>query len=247
MQYAHCINVKAIGTLCYVYMYLLLYFILWTDIERSKRKRREGQTGNNRERAKSKERARMGNNSTHHTNIHAHNIHTCIYVHTHKSTIMYYNVTCITIYAHSQSERLAQVQKEEQEMLETHSIPLRNYLMRHVMPTLTEGLIEVCKVRPDDPVDYLVSTSPLYLYVYLNLLYSLNICSRVILRLTDTGALNETPCTHYKTWKKYVYIVIVIIKSNKIYNIYNKLCIVIAHAWQTDVYTYTYTHTSQLM
>ncbi len=43
-------------------------------------------------------------------------------------------------------------------MLETQSIPLRNYLMQHVMPTLTEGLIEVCKVKPDDAVDYLVST-----------------------------------------------------------------------------------------
>lgn len=47
--------------------------------------------------------------------------------------------------------------KEEKEMLETRSMPLRNYLMKHVMPTLTEGLIEACKVKPDDPVDYLVS------------------------------------------------------------------------------------------
>ena len=42
-------------------------------------------------------------------------------------------------------------------MLETKSLPLRNYLMKHVMPTLSEGLIEACKVKPDDPVDYLVS------------------------------------------------------------------------------------------
>lgn len=55
-----------------------------------------------------------------------------------------------------QSEQLAKVKQEEQEMLETQSIPLRNYLMKHVMPTLTQGLIEVCKVRPDDAVDYLV-------------------------------------------------------------------------------------------
>lgn len=48
------------------------------------------------------------------------------------------------------------MKQEEQEMLETQSIPLRNYLMRHVMPTLTQGLIEVCKVKPDDAVDYLV-------------------------------------------------------------------------------------------
>jgi adenylate kinase len=27
--------------------------------------------------------------------------------------------------------------------------------MRHVMPVLTSGLMEVCKVRPTDPVDYL--------------------------------------------------------------------------------------------
>ncbi|XP_065882861.1 adenylate kinase 7-like [Dysidea avara] len=53
------------------------------------------------------------------------------------------------------NEHLAKVQQEEQEMLETQSIPLRNYLMKHVMPTLTQGLIEVCKVRPDDAVDYL--------------------------------------------------------------------------------------------
>ena len=55
-----------------------------------------------------------------------------------------------------QNAQLALVKQEEQEMLETHSIPLRNYLMRHVMPTLTQGLIEVCKVKPDDAVDYLV-------------------------------------------------------------------------------------------
>ena len=56
----------------------------------------------------------------------------------------------------SQDAQLTQVKREEQEMLETQSIPLRNYLMRHVMPTLTQGLIEVCKVKPDDAVDYLV-------------------------------------------------------------------------------------------
>lgn len=40
-------------------------------------------------------------------------------------------------------------------MLEAASQPLRNFLMKHVMPTLSEGLIEVCKARPDDPVDFL--------------------------------------------------------------------------------------------
>ncbi|XP_032883499.1 adenylate kinase 7 isoform X1 [Amblyraja radiata] len=56
------------------------------------------------------------------------------------------------------NKRLEEVKKQEQEFLEAHSIPLRNYLMQHVMPTLTQGLIECCKVRPDDPVDFLVRT-----------------------------------------------------------------------------------------
>ena len=47
------------------------------------------------------------------------------------------------------------VEQQEQEMLEVRSIPLRNYLMQNVIPTLTEGLIEVCKLKPEDPVDYL--------------------------------------------------------------------------------------------
>ncbi|TPX48909.1 adenylate kinase [Synchytrium endobioticum] len=51
--------------------------------------------------------------------------------------------------------RLEEIRKQEQEVLEAQSVPLRNYLMKHVMPTLTTGLIEVCKVRPEDPIDYL--------------------------------------------------------------------------------------------
>lgn len=51
--------------------------------------------------------------------------------------------------------RLNDVKKEEEEMLETQSIPLRNYLMKYVMPTLTQGLLECTKVRPDDPIDFL--------------------------------------------------------------------------------------------
>ena len=57
------------------------------------------------------------------------------------------------------SARLEDVKKEEYEQLETQSIPLRNYLMKHVMPTLTQGLIDACKTRPDDAIDYLVSTT----------------------------------------------------------------------------------------
>ncbi|KAJ8409139.1 hypothetical protein AAFF_G00241600 [Aldrovandia affinis] len=48
-----------------------------------------------------------------------------------------------------------EVKRQEHEMLEARSIPLRNYLMKNVMPTLTKSLIECCKVKPDDPVDFL--------------------------------------------------------------------------------------------
>ncbi|KAG4100288.1 hypothetical protein H8356DRAFT_1290277 [Neocallimastix lanati (nom. inval.)] len=51
--------------------------------------------------------------------------------------------------------KLEEVRKQEQEVLEVQSIPLRNYLMKYVMPTLTSGLIDICKIRPEDPIDYL--------------------------------------------------------------------------------------------
>ena len=57
---------------------------------------------------------------------------------------------------YSQARRYEDVRKQERELLETQSIPIRNYLMNHVMTTLTKGLIECCEVRPDDPVDFLV-------------------------------------------------------------------------------------------
>lgn len=67
-------------------------------------------------------------------------------------------VVCIaSVLYFLQLERLEEVRCQEREVLELQSIPLRNYLMKHVMPTLTQGLIQCCQVRPDDPVDYLVS------------------------------------------------------------------------------------------
>ena len=54
-----------------------------------------------------------------------------------------------------QKRRLDEIKAQEDELLEARSAPLRAYLMKHVIPTLTEGLIETCKVMPNDPVDYL--------------------------------------------------------------------------------------------
>lgn len=47
-----------------------------------------------------------------------------------------------------------QRQEEQRALLE---LPLREYLMRYMIPSLTEGLIEVCKVLPENPVDYLAT------------------------------------------------------------------------------------------
>ena len=54
------------------------------------------------------------------------------------------------------AERLELVRAQEHEMLELMAAPMRNYLMACVMPKLTEGLMDCGKVRPEDPVDYLV-------------------------------------------------------------------------------------------
>ncbi|XP_032440398.1 adenylate kinase 7-like [Xiphophorus hellerii] len=50
---------------------------------------------------------------------------------------------------------LGMVVEQESEMLEAKGLPLRNYLMKHVMPSLGEAMLECSKVKPEDPVDFL--------------------------------------------------------------------------------------------
>ncbi len=54
-----------------------------------------------------------------------------------------------------QRRRLEEVASQEDALLAVRSMPLRSYLMANVMPTLTRGLLEVCRVNPKDPIDYL--------------------------------------------------------------------------------------------
>lgn len=49
------------------------------------------------------------------------------------------------------------LKEQEEQLLAIQSIPLRNYLIKYVFPTLTRGLIEVADVHPENPIDYLVS------------------------------------------------------------------------------------------
>ncbi|NXX93878.1 KAD7 kinase, partial [Centropus bengalensis] len=53
------------------------------------------------------------------------------------------------------TKRLEEVKRQEQDLLEAQSAPLRNYLMKNVIPVLLQGINECCKIRPDDPVDFL--------------------------------------------------------------------------------------------
>merc|ERR1719281_472734 len=61
-----------------------------------------------------------------------------------------------------EEDRLEAIKKEEFIRLEKHSEPLRQYLMQYVVPTLTTGLIDVCRETPEDPVAYLSD----YLQIY---------------------------------------------------------------------------------
>lgn len=50
---------------------------------------------------------------------------------------------------------MSEIRVQEAEILQVQSLPLREYLMKHVIPTVSAGLIEIAKMRPDDPIDYL--------------------------------------------------------------------------------------------
>lgn len=52
---------------------------------------------------------------------------------------------------------MEKLKEEEEAKLTIIAEPLQRYLMKHVMPTLTDALLEVARLRPDDPVDFLVS------------------------------------------------------------------------------------------
>ncbi|CAD7956404.1 unnamed protein product [Amoebophrya sp. A25] len=47
------------------------------------------------------------------------------------------------------------LKREEESQLEEVSEPLRKYMAEYVTPHVTEALIEICRVMPEDPVDYL--------------------------------------------------------------------------------------------
>lgn len=59
---------------------------------------------------------------------------------------------------------LEEMQMQEEKILALQSKPLREYLIQFIFPTLAKGLIEVARIKPNDPVDflaeYLFKTNP---------------------------------------------------------------------------------------
>lgn len=52
---------------------------------------------------------------------------------------------------------MAELNRQESELLEARSLPLRNYLMKYVVPSLTDAILDCCKIKVEDPVDFLVA------------------------------------------------------------------------------------------
>ncbi|XP_072308924.1 adenylate kinase 7-like [Eucyclogobius newberryi] len=52
-------------------------------------------------------------------------------------------------------KNLSKVERQEQERQSVQTLPLRTYLMKYVMPFLSEALVTCSRARPEDPVDFL--------------------------------------------------------------------------------------------
>ena len=77
--------------------------------------------------------------------------------------------------------------RQESALLEARSAPLRKYLIENVIPTLTQGLLEVAKAKPKDPVDFLVCivVSPWCLPVRARACVCVCSCCAVCVMLSD--------------------------------------------------------------
>lgn len=48
------------------------------------------------------------------------------------------------------------LKENERKILDEKSKPIRQYLIDNVIPQLTEGLIEICRQTPSNPLDFLI-------------------------------------------------------------------------------------------
>ena len=54
-----------------------------------------------------------------------------------------------------QEGRLESIRAHMEELEQTNQLNMRQFLMKQIIPVLTEGMIDVYRVGPTDPVDYL--------------------------------------------------------------------------------------------
>jgi adenylate kinase len=57
--------------------------------------------------------------------------------------------------ADAEAARRQLIKDGESALLDSEAMPLRQYLLRSVVPTLSDGLSKVCKEQPEDPIEYL--------------------------------------------------------------------------------------------
>jgi len=53
-------------------------------------------------------------------------------------------------------KRIEAIRKDKEKLIALEDLKNRKFLLLNIMPTLTRGLLEVCKINPIDPIDYLV-------------------------------------------------------------------------------------------
>ena len=59
------------------------------------------------------------------------------------------------LYWKKMEERIENIKKDKKQLDAYKDTPTRKFLLVNIMPTLTKGLLEVCKINPIDPIDYL--------------------------------------------------------------------------------------------
>jgi len=57
--------------------------------------------------------------------------------------------------ANEEANRRQVIAESEATLLENEALPLKQYLMSYVVPTLSEGLSQVCREQPEDPIEFL--------------------------------------------------------------------------------------------
>ncbi|CAO1359963.1 unnamed protein product [Diamesa tonsa] len=53
------------------------------------------------------------------------------------------------------TNQMMELKRQEIIEMEKRSLPVRHYLMKYILPNITEGLVEMTKLRPDNPTEYL--------------------------------------------------------------------------------------------